>query len=193
MERDPVPFVPPAPPVTPKATATRRRIIEAASDLFIERGYNAVSMRDVAEQADLTTGGLYGHFRSKGQLLVETIRWKLAEFDHSEAVVQARRHRDTAAGLMLDDRLRAVRLLEVDATAAARHDPEVAAGLAEFYRERQAALRQGLTGVVEDPDTVGWLIFVLAAGIGAKEAIGETPPSPESFRSAVRAMGAAWS
>ena len=41
-------FVPPEPPKTPKSADTRRRVLEIAAALFIERGYAAVSMRDIA-------------------------------------------------------------------------------------------------------------------------------------------------
>src|SRR5262245_57797500 len=74
-------FVPPEPPRTPKSERTRRRLLDLAAELFIERGYAAVSIRDIAVAAQLTNGAVYGHFRSKGQLLVEVIRWKIAERD----------------------------------------------------------------------------------------------------------------
>jgi TetR/AcrR family acrAB operon transcriptional repressor len=75
--------VPPAPPKTTKSEATRGRIPEAAEVLFIERGCSAASMSDIAEAAELTKGAIYEHFRSKGQLLIEVIRWKLAEREHA--------------------------------------------------------------------------------------------------------------
>lgn len=75
-------FVPPAPPKTPKAAATREHLLRVAGDLFMERGYHAVSVRDLAQAAGLSKSAMYGHFRSKGQLLVEVIRWKQAEREH---------------------------------------------------------------------------------------------------------------
>src|SRR6187402_1062243 len=74
-------FVPPDPPKTPKAAGTRRRLLEHASALFIEHGYYAVSLRDIAEAAGLTKNAVYGHFQSKGQLFVEVIRWRIAQED----------------------------------------------------------------------------------------------------------------
>ena len=59
------------PPLTPKAAATRKRLLELSAELFIDRGYDAVSLRDIADAAGVTKGAIYGHFRSKGQLLVE--------------------------------------------------------------------------------------------------------------------------
>lgn len=48
-----------------KGKRTRTRVIQAAHDLFIERGYHGTSMRRIAEQAGLALGGIYNHFASK--------------------------------------------------------------------------------------------------------------------------------
>lgn len=48
----------------------RRRISEAAAALFAERGYAAVTTHEIAEAADVGTGTLFRHFRSKADLLV---------------------------------------------------------------------------------------------------------------------------
>ena len=123
-------FVPPPPPKTSKSAGTRRRLLDIAARLFIERGYGAVSMRDIASAAKLTKGAVYGHFRSKGQLLVEVIRWKIAERDHTPGFSEATADLERGVELMYAEDGREIRLLEVDAAAAARHDPDVAAGLA---------------------------------------------------------------
>ncbi len=132
-------FVPPPPPKTPKSAGTRVRLLEVATALFIERGYAAVSMRDIASAAKLTKGAVYGHFRSKGQLFVEVIRWKIAERDHAPGFSEATADFERGIGLMYAEDRRDIRLLEVDAAAAARHDPDVAAGLANLYGERDRA------------------------------------------------------
>jgi AcrR family transcriptional regulator len=182
------PFVPPAPPRTAKAAATRQRLLDAAGDLFIEHGYHGVSMQDIAAAAGLTKGALYGHFRSKGQLLVEVIRWKLAEREHSAYFADALRDPDTAIDLLHDVRAQDIRVLQVDAAAAARHDPDVAAGMADLYAERDAAIRAALSDH-PDPETTAWFLATISAGVGMKEAMGLPPPDPERFRAAVRAMG----
>jgi AcrR family transcriptional regulator len=48
-----------------KGEATHARIVEAAYRLFIEQGFHATSMRQVAGQAGVTVGGIYAHFASK--------------------------------------------------------------------------------------------------------------------------------
>ena len=45
-----------------------REILAVAAELFGERGYDAVSLEDVAERLDVTKGSLYYYFSSKEQL-----------------------------------------------------------------------------------------------------------------------------
>lgn len=47
----------------------RRKILEVASRLFRERGFDAVTVADVMSAAGLTHGGFYGYFKSKDDLI----------------------------------------------------------------------------------------------------------------------------
>lgn len=49
--------------------ATEQRLIDAALTLMRQRGYDAVSIRDICRQAGATTGAFYHHFRSKEEML----------------------------------------------------------------------------------------------------------------------------
>jgi AcrR family transcriptional regulator len=53
--------------------ATRARIIQAARELVVERGYEAVSMADVLARAGVSRGGLYHHFAGKQELLAAVL------------------------------------------------------------------------------------------------------------------------
>jgi len=48
-----------------KGEASQQRIIDAAYVLFLEQGYHGTSMRQIAEAAGLTLGGVYNHFDGK--------------------------------------------------------------------------------------------------------------------------------
>jgi len=48
-----------------KGTRTRRKIIEKSMQLFSVKGYYNTSISDILAAADLTKGGLYGHYASK--------------------------------------------------------------------------------------------------------------------------------
>ena len=51
-----------------KGERTRIQIEDAAIELFIEQGYHATSMRQIADRADLALGGIYNHFKSKDEI-----------------------------------------------------------------------------------------------------------------------------
>ena len=53
-----------------ETAARRRRLLQAASTLAAEGGYDAVHMRAVAAQAGVALGTLYRHYASKDQLLL---------------------------------------------------------------------------------------------------------------------------
>jgi AcrR family transcriptional regulator len=56
-------------PRRPKAVATEAKILEAALALFRERGYEAATMRAIAERAGVALGNAYYYFRSKEHLI----------------------------------------------------------------------------------------------------------------------------
>ncbi len=50
---------------------TRERILEAAREMFVRDGYEATTMRAIADQLDYTATAIYHHFRSKEELMLE--------------------------------------------------------------------------------------------------------------------------
>ena len=54
-----------------KKAQTRRAIADAALRLFLARGYDAVSVRDVAEAAEVSVSGVWKHFPCKEALVLD--------------------------------------------------------------------------------------------------------------------------
>lgn len=52
---------------------TRNRIVDAAGELFRERGYRGATIDDIMAAADLTRGTFYAHFGSKEALFAEVV------------------------------------------------------------------------------------------------------------------------
>src|SRR5690242_15028262 len=56
-----------------QARATRRRIVAAAAEQFVARGYGATLLDQVAEQAGVAVQTVYFHFGNKKTLLKEVM------------------------------------------------------------------------------------------------------------------------
>ena len=50
---------------------TRERILEAAREMFVEHGYEATTMRAIADRIEYTPTAIYHHFQNKQALLTE--------------------------------------------------------------------------------------------------------------------------
>ncbi|QGU87225.1 TetR/AcrR family transcriptional regulator [Erwinia sorbitola] len=81
----------------------RMRIVETASELFRERGYDGVGVAELMSAAGLTHGGFYKHFASKADLMSEAMSCGFAQSAESTAGVNrekfieyylSRQHRD---------------------------------------------------------------------------------------------------
>ena len=73
---------------------TRTKILEAATELFADEGYFAVSTRDIAKRAGISTGLAYHYFESKEDLLAAQMHylaeiWQRKVEDHVEATPDA--------------------------------------------------------------------------------------------------------
>lgn len=125
----------------------RRRILDVASRLFKDKGFEAVSVAEVMKAAGMTHGGFYGHFTSKDDLVAQTLAHALAadsdedgEFSDFVRSYLAPRHRDNpgngcpTAGL----------------AAAIRHQtPAAKAAMAEGLRAQIARIEKALPA--QDP------------------------------------------
>lgn len=89
-----------------QAQANRAHIVETASALFREHGYDGVGVADLMAAAGFTHGGFYKNFRSKADLMAESAACAItqasaqtADLDRLEFVEYylSRAHRDTRA------------------------------------------------------------------------------------------------
>lgn len=61
-----------------KKDLTRQQMLTAASDLFVQKGYDSTSVEDIAELANVSKGTFYNHFETKEALVIELRRSMLA-------------------------------------------------------------------------------------------------------------------
>ncbi|MEV4976620.1 TetR/AcrR family transcriptional regulator [Streptomyces scopuliridis] len=89
-----------------KSQETRRRILEAARELFVERGYGATMLQDVAAQAGVAVQTIYFVFGNKRTLLREVVDISIAGDDEPVATMDRPWFRDALAAETADAQLR---------------------------------------------------------------------------------------
>lgn len=52
---------------------TRRVLLDAALEVFLEKGYSGARVQEIARRAGLTTGAIYANFENKSELLTAAI------------------------------------------------------------------------------------------------------------------------
>jgi TetR/AcrR family transcriptional repressor of nem operon len=147
----------------------RARIVEMASILFRERGYDGVGVAELMAAAGLTHGGFYKHFKSKADLMAEAAAEGLAQSAANTADMNlvgfvnqylSRQHRDapgngcTMAALCGD---------------AARQPESIKAVFAAGIERRLAILESGDTGEEEHAkrEARAMTIDTIAHAVGA--------------------------
>ena len=112
-----------------KKAATRKAISDAATVLFIERGFDNVSIREIAEQADVSPTTVFAHFPQKEALVFDE------DEEQRDRLVAA--VRDRSSGTSITTALRDFYAAEI-ATNVAEHGDEVARRFMAFLDDTPA-------------------------------------------------------
>ncbi|MEA2348862.1 MAG: hypothetical protein QOG62_2649 [Thermoleophilaceae bacterium] len=130
---------------------TRERLLNAAEQVFAERGYHAASVDEVAEKAGFSTGALYSNFEGKEDLF-------LALFERQVTLQAARVAASVADQPSIAERARSgaaewveylqrepqTMMLYIEFWAYAVRNPEVR----ERYAQRYARVRDVTTAMI---------------------------------------------
>jgi len=81
-----------------KSAQKRKYILDTARKVFVEKGFQSVTMKDIVEACEISRGGLYLYFESTDQILLEVLRMEADETDDvfTERIAQG----DTAADIL---------------------------------------------------------------------------------------------
>ncbi len=74
----------------PPATATRKRILDAAEKLFAERGFDGVTVRQITAEAGVDTALAHHHFGSKQELFARVLMRRAEVHMEERAAAMAR-------------------------------------------------------------------------------------------------------
>ncbi|OBA84440.1 TetR family transcriptional regulator [Mycobacterium sp. 1164966.3] len=159
------------PPRRRDAAATRTRLLEAARELFLRHGYDAVGLREVAARAGVDVTLVRRYFGSKQSLFIQAT-------DVSDNVDGIRKATDDALGRQLIDRVLAARR-DVDAPLFAllrsSGDPAV---VARLNSQLDAGLTRNLTKrITADHRRIrADMVTALLLGIGVQRVLLQKKP-----------------
>jgi AcrR family transcriptional regulator len=151
---------------------TRARLLNAAAELFAERGVDDTSIDAIAERADRTSGAVYDHFGGKDGLLLALLDSWVTDVG---TVIGA----ELATATTLEERL-AVLWRNVSAPAAgdgrwmtlefelwthASRNPELREHLTRRYRGAWRGIVQTAGGDAQDSGQVGPVVIGLLFGL----------------------------
>jgi AcrR family transcriptional regulator len=176
---------------------TRDRLVDAATQVFAEQGYDGARTSEIARRAGLSTGAIYSQYETKAELLLEAIRCgapselqRLLEGDGDGRTLP-----DVfeMLGVGLPERSGNVASIIVEALVASRRDARVAEVLAGAANEREAVLSRLIehgqqTGEVAPdlpPDAVAHLCLMLVLGNVVAQTIGLTPPEHDDWATVI--------
>ncbi|HEX8006997.1 MAG TPA: helix-turn-helix domain-containing protein [Trebonia sp.] len=90
-----------------KSRQTRRRILQAAHELFVDQGYGATTLQGIAERAGVAVQTIYFAFGNKPSLLKELVDVTIAGDDEPVPTMQRRWFLDALAADTAEAELRA--------------------------------------------------------------------------------------
>ena len=84
-----------------KSDLTKLFILEKAAPIFNQKGFNGTALSDIESETQLTKGCIYGHFRDKSELALETFKFSVKKMN--ELIAQRTSHVENTV-----DKLKAV-------------------------------------------------------------------------------------
>jgi len=135
------------PRVTLRAEDTRRKIYEAAMELFREKGFEETTMRDIAAKAGVALGATYYYYSSKDAIVLAFYR-EMQETSTPlvDEVLGHRKKLKERIHAVIDERLKLLAPNRKFCAASFRHAPDGADPLSPFSEDthaiRDAAVEQ---------------------------------------------------
>jgi AcrR family transcriptional regulator len=160
---------------------TRRALLEAAAEVFIERGLQGASVERIAERAGFTRGAFYSNFASKEEVFAEVLqRHVYAAYRAmiegqlaAERLPSPSESAETLAAVQAHPDGRWLFRLWLELLLQAGRDPKMRELAAEFWRsnrllltrivERGAAEGRDLRGL--DPETMATALIAVDIGL----------------------------
>jgi AcrR family transcriptional regulator len=151
----------------------REALLDAAARVIARQGYQRTKIQDIVREAGLSSGAVYGRFRSKDDLVREAIITRSVPLISTQPPADLRVADRVAESISdLKPGLSDTEALLLEAYITASRDPAVAETLAEVNRrwnahvkpEVDAAVRDGTVADGVDPEAALFLVRTLYLG-----------------------------
>ena len=168
-------------PPDPKLRKAREEaVLQAAMQLFAEKGVRQTTMKDICTRADISPGALYRYFASKEDIILAIADLDARDVDQLIAAIEAGNDLVTTLQDWSDkliawqtDELSA--RLRVEFAAESLRNPEVGAAFQGADDHLRAALERGRIVSGFEAQTLAFLLQSLMDGIAARAALTEAP------------------
>jgi AcrR family transcriptional regulator len=180
---------------------SRQELIDAALDIIVTRGIDAVRIEDVCERVGVTKGSLYWHFQDRQGLIREALfeqlrRLSAEQIEALDEAIDSGASREEylirVAGTLVDpfdaDESEA-RWQRWELLATARRDPELRELMADLQRSHQRYLvgimskaqERGILRQDADPAAVAAAINAIGLGSNNLSYLDADGPTPEAW------------
>ena len=176
---------------------TRELLLDAAIDVFAEKGYNGASLDDVADAAGFTKGAVYSNFTRKSDLFRallerETARYQAALVQTVEAVPLALLPDVSAELLAAPEASRETQTLMIEFRLAAIRDPSLRGPLLAVVDDVGAAIEASLPASSVEPGLRGRELAIvfdaLVTGLLMNRALDPDGDQPAILAKAMRKL-----
>ena len=157
--------------------ASRESILQAAAELFSQRGYAGVGVDELAARSGIAKTAIYHHFGNKDGLLAAVVERTAAAWidgikqSSSEASYPFERLDRALAGMrtLLEEKPWILKLVQILALEVADEKPEIRATLQALFRRATAAIVEGMEEALGVPvpngERIGKVVLALLDGI----------------------------
>ena len=176
-------------------------LIQAAAEVFAERGYAGAGVAEIARRAGVTTGAIYSRYSGKSELLLEALKRsfvlhigeaissaisgenKVGSFDQGGGGIRS-------IGLVASDEWKAHDALFLEAVVASRRDEEIAIMLSQRLETGASFLakridEQKANGPVDlsfDTDALKTYALAMRMGFSVLRSLNYKMPDPEEWQ-----------
>lgn len=152
------------------------RLLEAAADLFAEKGYEQAGVAEIARRAGVTTGAIYSRYTGKADLLQDAVKnhapTEITRLLRAEDNSQSPKDILADIGEHLLDDLHESTGIFIEALVAARRDPDLAIVLHQLATQEDGEVAkileaaQASGSIDQDLDNLALVRLAHAIGYG---------------------------